>query len=87
MRGAVDSGLRTGVYFFSQAINVAEAIEEAEYVLERIAASLLRVTERRGGICGYLGGDNFILLMPLDAPLPPISNPFSELHFSCPSIR
>ena len=38
MRGAVDSGLRTGVYFFSQAINVAEAIEEAEYVLERIAA-------------------------------------------------
>ncbi len=37
MRGAIDSGLKTGVYFFSQAVNVAEAIEEAEYVLERIA--------------------------------------------------
>lgn len=37
MRGAIESGLMTGVYFFSQAVNVAEAIEEAEYVLERIA--------------------------------------------------
>ncbi len=37
MRGSIDSGLKTGVYFFSQAINVAEAIEEAEYVLERIS--------------------------------------------------
>lgn len=37
MRGAIGSGLLTGVYFFSQAVTVAEAIEEAEFVLERIA--------------------------------------------------
>ena len=35
--GAQGAGLRCGVYFFSQAVNVAEAIEEAEFVLERIA--------------------------------------------------
>ena len=32
--GAMDAGLETGVYFFSQAISVEEAIEEAEYVIE-----------------------------------------------------
>lgn len=37
MTGAQQAGLRCGVYFFSQAINVAEAIEEAEYVLERLS--------------------------------------------------
>lgn len=31
--GAMDAGLETGVYFFSQAITVEEAIEEADYVL------------------------------------------------------
>ena len=36
--GATANGLRTGVYFFSQAVNAAEAIEEANFVLERIAA-------------------------------------------------
>ena len=36
LRGANESGLRSGVYFFSQAVNVAEAIEEANFVLERI---------------------------------------------------
>ena len=36
IRGASAAGLKTGVYFFSQAINVAEAIEEAKFVLERI---------------------------------------------------
>ncbi len=34
--GARDAGLDVGVYFYSQAINVAEAIEEAKYVLEQI---------------------------------------------------
>ena len=34
--------------------------------LEAIAASLLRLAEQRRGICGYLGGDNFILLVPLE---------------------
>jgi len=37
MSGATANGLKTGVYFFSQAVNVAEAIEEANFVLERIA--------------------------------------------------
>ena len=32
--GAMEAGLETGVYFFSQAITVEEAIEEAEYVIE-----------------------------------------------------
>ena len=36
MRGAAACGLKTGVYFFSQAVNAAEAIEEANFVLERI---------------------------------------------------
>ncbi|MBQ9687521.1 MAG: glycoside hydrolase family 25 protein [Oscillospiraceae bacterium] len=36
LRGAIESGLKVGVYFFSQAITVQEAIEEAEYVLSRI---------------------------------------------------
>ena len=36
MRGAAESGLQVGVYFFSQAINVQEAIEEANFVLERL---------------------------------------------------
>ena len=34
--GALDAGLETGVYFFSQAITVDEAVEEADYVLERL---------------------------------------------------
>ena len=37
MEGATEAGLKTGVYFFSQAVNVAEAIEEANFVLMRIA--------------------------------------------------
>ena len=36
VQGALDAGLEVGVYFFSQAINVAEAKEEAQYVLDRI---------------------------------------------------
>lgn len=34
IKGAQDVGLETGVYFFSQAISVEEAVEEAEYILE-----------------------------------------------------
>lgn len=37
MRGAKDAGIRTGVYFFTQAITVEEAVEEADYVLQNIA--------------------------------------------------
>lgn len=34
--GARSIGLDTGVYFFSQAVSVSEAIEEADWVLEKI---------------------------------------------------
>lgn len=33
MKGALDAGLNAGVYFFSQAVTEAEAIEEAEFVI------------------------------------------------------
>ena len=36
IEGALDAGLQVGVYFFSQAITVEEAVEEAEFVLKRI---------------------------------------------------
>lgn len=35
--GAISNGIKVGVYFFSQAITVEEAKEEAEYVLQKIA--------------------------------------------------
>ena len=37
IEGALDAGLDVGVYFFSQAVTVAEAIEEAEYLMELVA--------------------------------------------------
>lgn len=37
IKRASDAGLQTGVYFFSQAVSVEEAVEEAELVLEAIA--------------------------------------------------
>ncbi len=36
IRGAISSGLKVGVYFFTQAINEVEAVEEASMVLEYI---------------------------------------------------
>ena len=36
IKGASAAGLKIGVYFFTQAINTAEAVEEAEYVLDLI---------------------------------------------------
>ena len=36
IRGALNAGLRVGVYFFSQAIDEREAAEEAAFVLEKI---------------------------------------------------
>lgn len=35
--GAASNGIKVGVYFFSQAISIEEAKEEAQYVLDRIA--------------------------------------------------
>ncbi|MBQ9931211.1 MAG: glycoside hydrolase family 25 protein [Firmicutes bacterium] len=34
LKGASENGIKVGVYFFSQAINEEEAVEEANYVLE-----------------------------------------------------
>jgi GH25 family lysozyme M1 (1,4-beta-N-acetylmuramidase) len=36
VRGALDAGIKVGVYFFSQALNAQEAYEEASYVLNLI---------------------------------------------------
>lgn len=36
MRGALENGLRVGVYFFSQALNLDEAAEELDYLLSLI---------------------------------------------------
>jgi len=37
IRGALDAGLEVGIYFFSQAITVDEAIAEADFVLSKIS--------------------------------------------------
>ena len=37
IQGALAHGIKVGVYFFSQAVTEAEAVEEANFVLERIA--------------------------------------------------
>lgn len=37
IHGALAHGIKVGVYFFSQAVTEAEAVEEANFVLERIA--------------------------------------------------
>lgn len=36
IQGALEAGLEVGVYFFSQAVNLDEALEEAQYVLEEL---------------------------------------------------
>lgn len=41
MNGALAAGLRRGVYFFSQAVNVQEAIEEANFVLTHLNGQTL----------------------------------------------
>lgn len=37
IKGAISNGIQVGVYFFSQAVNEQEALEEAQFVLEKIA--------------------------------------------------
>lgn len=37
IEGALNNGIKVGVYLFSQAINVQEALEEADFVLSRIS--------------------------------------------------
>lgn len=36
LQGAINAGLKVGVYFFTQAVDEIEAVEEASYVLEKI---------------------------------------------------
>lgn len=43
MKGAEEVGISTGAYFFSQAINYDEGVEEAEFVLSRLKG--LKITE------------------------------------------
>lgn len=41
LTGAKAAGLKTGVYFYSQAINVTEAVEEANYVIGKLDGRML----------------------------------------------
>lgn len=41
LEGAKAAGIKVGVYFFSQAISVAEAVEEAQFVLDTLAGAEL----------------------------------------------
>lgn len=43
VRGAQAAGLQTGAYFFSQAVNTAEAVEEAEFVLAQLNGRALEL--------------------------------------------
>ncbi len=36
IKGALEAGIDTGVYFFTEAVNEAEAVEEAEFVIENL---------------------------------------------------
>ena len=36
LQGAIANGIQTGVYFFTQAVSASEAIEEANYVIDRV---------------------------------------------------
>ncbi len=36
IKGAADAGIKTGVYFFSQAVNTEEAVKEAEFVAKNL---------------------------------------------------
>ncbi|MEG0375041.1 MAG: glycoside hydrolase family 25 protein [Raoultibacter sp.] len=42
LEGAVAAGIPVGVYFFSQSINAAEAIEEADFVLANLQGAALQ---------------------------------------------
>lgn len=44
IEGALAAGVKVGVYFFSQAINEAEAIEEAEVVIEQLKKYKSQIT-------------------------------------------
>ena len=37
LQGAINAGLKVGAYVFSQAVNEAEAIQEAQFALQQVA--------------------------------------------------
>ena len=43
IHGAISNGMSVGVYFFSQAVNVQEAIEEARFVIEHLRGYNVRM--------------------------------------------
>ncbi len=43
LQGAVDAGLQVGAYFYSQAISVEEAQEEAQFVLDQLSGRELQM--------------------------------------------
>ena len=55
IEGALAAGLRVGVYVYSQAITVEEAVEEAEYILERIEGYNLSLPVVFDYEYGYVG--------------------------------
>ncbi len=62
IQGATKAGLNVGVYFYSQAINRKEAIEEADYAIQKVAGYNLKLpiafdceyAEKNGGFTGRL---------------------------------
>ena len=58
MQGAIDAGLDVGAYFFSNAITVEEAIEEADLLLSRLEPYREHVTYPVTCDWEYLGGNN-----------------------------
>ena len=58
MQGAIDAGLAVGAYFFSNAVTVEEAIEEADLLLSRLEPYRAYVTYPVVCDWEYLGGNN-----------------------------
>lgn len=63
IRDAQNAGIKVGVYFFSQAVNTAEAREEANFVLDEIDGYTLDlpvVFDIEGGGPGYRANNNSV---------------------------
>ena len=58
MEGAIDAGLDVGAYFFSNAITVEEAIEEADLLLSKLEPYREHITYPVVCDWEYLGGNN-----------------------------
>lgn len=65
MNGAIDNGIDVGVYFYTQAVDEAEAVEEAEFVLEAISdfdityPVVFDIEEYEGGRADKLSRDKY----------------------------